>query len=684
MNDTKPTDPADTPAETNEPSAPEQTAPAETKSALDGAKEKARKAAEGVKNLKESLKTHDFKAELRDAFAETKKNPASLWKKPETLRPGKDLAVVGLAASVVLLLLLLVTSSSFLGLVCFVLGLGALLFSALGLKTEGRKFAVGGSVAGLLVVLCALGQIFEPGTNPEDDGSIKIAVSSGDYPILVANEGKRTGKAENIIKAAENASKFKSLNFFGFYTGMSAADFKTLRDHYGLNGEQLFFEYNWENGEVFKMCFTPKALNVITSWPNNFDTVEIQMLQYFGIVEWNNIKEVIEGEVDSIFQSDEERLFFGDKANVPRKYRTADGVVAKLFPKGWDQSRFEVFDILDTERQKVAKTVMRHFLFTNKMRKAGNELLAKGIKTKMLMLPDNIELLMKEDSEHGLWVSEFPLLKWQLEAVLSGAESILVSNEPASDETPVLMVKRNDDPNDRRPAWTKYKSNFFMVDRTDNSSRGSVSRGPVSFKEFTGKLNGLSAVVESRLAFWQEPEFGQGERVVKGGRIDDTVFLIAAPKEAIDAWMEASQPEEAKRHYSFTCKMMSAEKKLKAAGIKTKMIILPGDVELLMKEDPANNRWISAFPLLRWQRNVVMPDMTFDDRRYSKTDDSPVLMELFTLEFPGNINIGLKDFVKILNERPEIVESGLIFKDESERENEDRNLSPGILVAQPR
>ena len=529
-------------------------------------KDDARKAAEGVKNLKESLSKHDFKAGLRDAFAKTKKNPTSLWKKPETLRPGKDLAIVGLVASVVLLLLLLVTSSSFLGLVCLVLGIGALLFSALGLKTEGRKLAIGGSVAGFLVVLCALGQTFgssgdgetgekatvvafadasnanalsdktavaaKPAAAPaEKKASPSIAGDSGDYPLLAANEGKKTGKAGKIIKAAENASKLKSLNFFGFYTGMSATDCKTLREHYGLTKDQLFFKFNWGNGEVYEICFTPKALNAITGWPNNFDTVELQMLRYFGIVDWNNAKEVIEGEIDSIFQSDEERLFFGDKANVPRKYRTADGVVAKLFPKGWDQSRFEVFNIRDTERQKIAKPVERHFLFTNKMRKAGNELHGKGIKTKMIMLSGDVELLMKEDLGKDRWISEFPLLEWQLEVVLSGAKSVLVSNEPAHDDTPVLMVKSN--PNDTRPAWIKYKSNFFMVDRTENGPRD-----PVSFKEFSGKMNGLPAVVESRLAFWQRPEFGQSERVVKGGRIDNTVFLIAAPKETIDAWTQ--------------------------------------------------------------------------------------------------------------------------------------------------
>ncbi len=406
-------------------------------------KDDARKAAEGVKNLKESLKTHDFKAELRDAFAETKKNPASLWKKPETLRPGKDLAVVGLAASVVLLLLLLVTSNSFLGLVCLVLGLGALLFSALGLKTEGRKLAVGGSVVGLLVVLCALGQTFGSSSDGEGDASVASADAGDaaapsdktaaaakpdaapakknatpmvgskpkDYPVLVANEGKKTGKAEKIIaNAAENAAKLNSLNFFGFHTGMSLADFKTLREHYGLTKDQLWCYFNVENGEVFRMCFTTKALDKIAGWPSNFDTVELQMLRYFGIVEWNNIKEVIKGEIDSIFQSDEERLLFGDADNVPRQYRTADGVVAKLFPKGWDRPAREVFDLLDTERQKLSAPIFRRFEQKNRMRKRLQELADQGVKVKMLQLPTDYEWLLRE-FDAGIWISAFPMTR---------------------------------------------------------------------------------------------------------------------------------------------------------------------------------------------------------------------------------------------------------------------------------
>ncbi len=298
----------------------------------------AKAAAEGAKALKESLQKHDFKAELKEAFAEAKKNPASIWKKPETPRPGKELAVAGLGAAIVLLLLLLVTSSSFIGLVCFVLGIGALLFSMLGLKTEGHKFAVGGSVVGLLVVFCSFGQIF----------GLSGGGASSDEQFF-----KKAGKAnsvEEILEKAESAKKMESLNFFGFYTGMSYQDADTLRSHYGLNEEQMWFEWNKEADEVHGMFFTPKALTMVMDVANNFETVELAIQEYLGIVAWNNEKAIVQGEVDSIFQSAADKFVLGDAADVVRWYKTADGIVVRLFPKGWNTTGKVVFSIIDKQR----------------------------------------------------------------------------------------------------------------------------------------------------------------------------------------------------------------------------------------------------------------------------------------------------------------------------------------------
>ena len=140
------------------------TNPTETKHDF---KDGANKAAEGVKNLADSLRKHDFKAELLEAFAEAKKNPSSILKKPDAPRPGKELAVAGLAAAVVLLLLLFVTSGAFFGVVCLVLGIGALLLGLLGLKTEGRAIAFASTGAGLLAILLSIGQIRSATRKPD-------------------------------------------------------------------------------------------------------------------------------------------------------------------------------------------------------------------------------------------------------------------------------------------------------------------------------------------------------------------------------------------------------------------------------------------------------------------------------------------------------------------------------------
>lgn len=381
-------------------------------------KEDARKAAEGVKNLKESLKTHDFKAELRDAFAETKKNPASIWKKPETLRPGKDLAIVGLAASVVLLLLLLVTSSSILGLVCLVLGLGALLFSALGLKTEGRKLAVGGSVVGLLVVLCALGQIFEPGTKPEDDGSVKIAVSSGSKsgknsttgdkavslddlkPEIVPNQGRESASVDDILAAAENAKRIKGLGFAGFYTGMSLRDACLLAKHYGLDvNKDICFWSNNDTGEVYEIHFTPTALDLVAELPNNFPTAKDFVMGYYGI--------------------DDVRKFLNDEGDF--RYTTSYGVLVGMNVTSFGSNGNNALFLRDTNRKAVAERVNIAIQTWNKI----VELTKAGVRTKVLKLSDNAYVLLQEIavkdkgqySAKPVWMSTWPIMRFQFEAV---------------------------------------------------------------------------------------------------------------------------------------------------------------------------------------------------------------------------------------------------------------------------
>ena len=219
MNENEPTDSKATPTESNEP-----TAPAEVVKAHDF-KGDARKAATGVKRLWNDLRRHDYKSEIRETFAKAKKDPSSLWKKPETPRPGKDLAIAGLAVAVAGLFLLLVTSGAFIGFVCLALGLVALLADVLGFGTEGRSLAFAGAGAGILAVLMSIAQIHAATRKPDPrDELIRIlsaqlaresdqSVSQKDVAdLLMRLEAAKSGKSERSAEdLADAVSKLQSL-----------------------------------------------------------------------------------------------------------------------------------------------------------------------------------------------------------------------------------------------------------------------------------------------------------------------------------------------------------------------------------------------------------------------------------------------------------------------------------------
>ncbi len=431
----------------------------------------AKAAAESAKALKESLKKHDFKAELKEAFAEARKSPASIWKKPETPRPGKELAVVGFAVAIILFILSIPFSGAVLGLVFLILSVAALLLCLLGLKTEGRKLAIGGTAVGLLVIFCSLGQIFgssNRGEEDAEDATSKVAVTNeqeskvvkeypllseavtneqestnvDEYPLLIENEGEEASNVEEILEMAENAKKMESLNFYGFYTGMSFKNAKKLRSHYELNKKQLWFKWSKENGEVYGMYFTPKALAMIMDVANNFETVELTMQHYLGIVTWNNEKEVTKGEVDSLFQDDTDKLLWGDAANVARWYKTADGVLAKLSPTGWNSSGKAVFTIWDPRRGNPGQKFNNRFDNNKKMRKARVDLIEKGIKTRLLKLPQDYECLLKESD--GCWKNVYEISKENRIALFGKpSDSNITNNRKGIYEIDLLVESLN-------------------------------------------------------------------------------------------------------------------------------------------------------------------------------------------------------------------------------------------------
>lgn len=123
--------------------------------------------ADEVKNLKKNWRDYDLREAWRDIFSAAKQDFGSLWKKPETLLPGRKFAGAGLVLSILSLLLLATTSGTILGILIFAMSLAALSYEIVGLRTEGRSVAVVGSITAVVAVICSFGQIFGEGTSPE-------------------------------------------------------------------------------------------------------------------------------------------------------------------------------------------------------------------------------------------------------------------------------------------------------------------------------------------------------------------------------------------------------------------------------------------------------------------------------------------------------------------------------------
>ena len=352
----------------------------------------ARSVADEVKNLRKNWRDYDLRAAVRETIADAKKDPKSLWRKPAEAKPGKKFAAAGFGLSVALLLVLFATSGSFLGFLCLLFGLAALCYSVIGLKTEGRGLAVGGAAVSLLVLLCALGQTF--GSSGADADPSSEALAGDVIPAPYDNEGLASAGWSDIVAAAENAKQMKSLNFLGFYPGMSMADAKTLRAHYNLDKESLGFAYNEKNGEVYKIWFSPLALDVIGDVANDFETAIGFVMGYFDL---SNVDEVMKAEESGHYH-----------------YKASTGVTVDLWRGGFRKGTNGALVVTDIARQNAAKDVP----VANKMRQAAQDLQATGVRMKLLTISGDVEMLLKETKDGTGYVSVFPVLKAQWEALL--------------------------------------------------------------------------------------------------------------------------------------------------------------------------------------------------------------------------------------------------------------------------
>ena len=556
-------------------------------------KEDARKAAEGAKALKESLGKHDFKAELREAFAETKKNPASLWKKPDALRPGRDLAVVGLAASVVLFLLLSVTSGAFLGFLCLVLAVGALLFSLLGMKTEGRKLAICGSAVSLLSILCAVGQMFGSGgrsVDSGDDGMVDLqsdSISDSTAESKVAydlnpipeNEGEESESVEAIFEKAENARRIKSLNFFGFYTGMSYADAMKLKEHYGIEGNEAVFHFNYKTGEVHTMYFSPKALYRIAEIPNDYEEALYEMMSRVGSSNWGE-----------------------DAFDGTHFYRTADHVTLSMNVLSWTAGVNKACYIKDSSRANAANRVNAVINNNNSVREAARDLVKKGVNIRIFKLPGDIELLIKEVPDMELWISHAPPTQAQCDAF--GCKSSKTSPNPGLIEA----LNKYSAVKDAGFVFMAPKGGQFSYRKDVDESWKDAKQEGVSWEQYVVERESMCCGYMSK---------GLSEAVEKGligkeGKENE--HLVAESKDMIaarEARISAAITEKIKAGVECNNKKCAeAQTALNTGKIETKVVELPHGVQLLMTKigqhvDGIDIDWVSTFELTSAQWMAV-------------------------------------------------------------------------------
>ena len=347
------------------------------------------KASAEAKKLADAVRQHDFRAEIRDAFAEAKKNPASIWKMPASLRPGRELAVVGLAVAVILLLLLAITSSSFVGFLGLLLGLGGLLFSILGLKTEGRKLAIGGAAAGLLVIIFALGQTFGGAKAATSSRAASSGASNAGHGQYEEYEGEAASDADEVLDLAKAA---KGLNVCGFYPGMSMANAKILAKHYNLADADYRFKFNPVSGEVYLFRFSLSGACRMLDTPMPHDEDDQEVALRLMVAE-------LESQVGK---------FVGEDATGKawREAGSRDGfnVTLSLMKMAFDKIGALVF--FDAKMQEEALKVLVPFYNNKRVAEKKAELEAAGLHPRVVQLARGVDMMLCSIYDGGVKAAE--------------------------------------------------------------------------------------------------------------------------------------------------------------------------------------------------------------------------------------------------------------------------------------
>ena len=186
-----------------------------------------------------------------------------------------------------------------------------------------------------------------------------------------ANEGAVSFDVNEIMEAAKGAKMQKSLNFCGFYTGMSFANAKRLADHYGMDPSDFSFRFNPLTGEVVRMYFSPRAMDIMMHTSSDYDAAETTLMAYLGISEWT---------VDA-----------GDAGGY---YNSPNGIVVELSKPKWTLGSYSAVYVADAEREKEYYKVAPRFYNNKLVVEKQKEIEAGGARTEVLETPGGIKLLL--------------------------------------------------------------------------------------------------------------------------------------------------------------------------------------------------------------------------------------------------------------------------------------------------
>ena len=175
---------------------------------------------------------------------------------------------------------------------------------------------------------------------------VDIASAAVDAARERSEQATSTEEVKAIFAKAEDAAEDGTINFCGFYLGMSEADARTLASHYGLKDGQWQIFSIASTKQVSRLTFTLRSVRRITKGGNSFDELSQAVANRVGTMK--RVKErILDDDFDSSTAVAEEftSALFGELAGEPTyieehshvfdgyMFKNIDGEIARISEK---------------------------------------------------------------------------------------------------------------------------------------------------------------------------------------------------------------------------------------------------------------------------------------------------------------------------------------------------------------